>query len=451
MRIRSAIFGVYVAASALGFCVLMSLVLRDVRRHTMESMRRTLSDVAQMLAAAAESGRENDGDASWVQRVPIAAARRSAGVRVFITDEAGNVLVDSGERDRGRHYTLPPQGSAVGASGESTVENNELRAWAPVRGLGGVHGYVGVTRPLESAVAEIARARWRLVAYGAAVASVMLIAGWWIAQRLTHSLEKLTRYVGSMAEGQRAEPPISRATEVTALTKAFERMRQTLEGKAYVERYTQALAHELKAPLAAIRGAVELLQEELPPEERRRFLRNLDAESERIGTIVERLLELSAVEARHGRIEAAEVELLSIVREVIGSMRISADQRRVRIDVRGEPIVVQGERFLLARAVANLVQNAIDFSPESGCVRVSVSVASTAVDVVVEDEGEGIPDFARERIFERFYSLPRAHSGRKSTGLGLSFVREVAALHGGTITVVNGAASGVRAVLKLPR
>ena len=70
--------------------------------------------------------------------------------------------------------------------------------------------------------------------------------------------------------------------------------------------------------------------------------------------------------------------------------------------------------------------------------------------VVVDDAGPGVPAFARERIFERFYSLPRPEGGRKSTGLGLSFVREIAALHGGTVTVENRAGGGTRAVLGLP-
>lgn len=124
----------------------------------------------------------------------------------------------------------------------------------------------------------------------------------------------------------------------------------------------------------------------------------------------------------------------------------------MRLEVNGEAVLVRGERFLLARAVANLVQNAVDFSPKGGRVHVAVRrEAERVVAVVVEDDGPGVPEFARERIFERFYSLPRPHSGRKSSGLGLSFVREVADLHEGSVRVENRAEGGARATLMLRR
>ena len=117
---------------------------------------------------------------------------------------------------------------------------------------------------------------------------------------------------------------------------------------------------------------------------------------------------------------------------------------------------VRGERFLLVQAVVNLVQNAIEFSPTGGRVTVRIEPCDGDQDgmrevrVVIDDQGPGVPEFARERIFERFYSLPRPDGGRKSTGLGLGFVREIAALHGGSVTVDNRAEGGVRAVLRVP-
>ena len=120
----------------------------------------------------------------------------------------------------------------------------------------------------------------------------------------------------------------------------------------------------------------------------------------------------------------------------------------------GAELRVKGEVFVLVQAVVNLVQNAVEFSPAGGVVTVSVERGDVEgrswARVVVDDAGPGVPAFARERIFERFYSLPRPEGGRKSTGLGLSFVREIAALHGGTVTVENRAGGGTRAVLGLP-
>jgi len=447
MRIRTAIFGVYVAASAAGFCVLMALVLRDVRVRYMESMRLTLGDAAALLASAARDA----GGERWFDGLARPSARGE--LRVFATDADGRVLADSAGQDSGKIYADIDVGAeryGHEARGSAVVEG-EMRVWVPRESNGRVIGYVGVGRALDGSARGIARARWRLAAVGAAVAGVMLLAGGWIARRLTRSLERLTVYVQQIGEGRETPVPTSRAAEVTTLGQAFERMRRKLEGKAYVERYTSALAHEIKAPLAAIRGAAELLHENPPAAERERFLCNLETESERIQTIVDRLLELSAVEARHGRRKDEEIDLRALADEVADSVRLMAAKRAVHLAVAGGAVRVLGERFLLSRAIGNLVQNAVEFTPDGDTVRVFVRRAARGVEVVVEDEGAGIPAFATERIFERFYSLPRPASGRKSTGLGLSFVAEAARLHGGTIEVRNRAERGVRAVLTLPR
>ena len=110
-----------------------------------------------------------------------------------------------------------------------------------------------------------------------------------------------------------------------------------------------------------------------------------------------------------------------------------------------------GNPFLLHQALENLVQNAIDFSPKGGTVGVTVAMESDRVTISIADEGPGIPEYALGRIFDRFYSLARPDTGKKSTGLGLNFVREVAKSHGGTISVTNRPEGGALAVLTLPQ
>jgi two-component system, OmpR family, sensor histidine kinase CreC len=323
---------------------------------------------------------------------------------------------------------------------------------APVTQRGANLGYVGVARPLNSVTEAILRARLRLVAGALVVAATMVAAGWWIASKLTHSLERLTEYAVAVRDGRRASPPGSRAAEIAALTKAFEEMRVTLEGKAHVERYTQALAHEFKAPLSAIRGAAELLSEDMPREERGRFVANLRAESERMQRLVERLLELSALEARRDGSDFETLDLSSVVEETVGAMRETAVQRKIALNVaRGGTLPVRGEKFLLTQAVGNLVHNALEFTPPGGTVMVRTEDRDGRAVVTVEDTGPGVPEYALGRVFERFYSLPRPESGRKSSGLGLSIVHEIARLHGGEVALENRAEGGARATFSLPR
>ncbi len=454
MRIRTAIFGVYVLASVIGFAVLMGFVLHDVRLRYVEAMRRTMGDTAAFLAVFAGEGA--GADSAWATRL-AALPPKADLLRVFACDPAGRVLFDSaGGADVGRTYPWPMTGGGAAASENYTARNvavvgDELRVAAFVRTNGAVVGMVGVGRPIASVAEGVSQARWRIVAIGLGIAAVMLVAGWWIAQRLTHSLERLTAHVQAVRDGLPSRPPASRAIEIKALARAFAEMRATLEGKAYVERYTQALAHEIKAPLAAIRGAAELLGEDLPVADREKFLGNLRAESARIQRIIDRMLELASLEARHGRIETEEIDLRAVVQEVVsGALGATAARRVGFAVVPGASPRVRGEKFLLTQALTNLVHNALEFSPPGGRVTVTLSTAAGRVSVTVDDEGPGVPDYALPRLFERFYSLPRPDTGRKGTGLGLSIAREIARLHGGDVRLANGTAGGAHAELVLP-
>jgi two-component system sensor histidine kinase CreC len=111
---------------------------------------------------------------------------------------------------------------------------------------------------------------------------------------------------------------------------------------------------------------------------------------------------------------------------------------------------VEGDAFLLRQAVANFIENAAAFSPAGSTIDARVVREGERVSVVVADRGAGIPDYALPRVFERFYSLPRPDGGSRSSGLGLCFVAEVAALHAGTATLGNREGGGAEATLDLP-
>ena len=464
MKLRTVIFGVYVASSAVGFAVLMAFILWELRPRYVESMRRSLNDSAGLLSVLLEARLEHSNGASLSDSVAVAwkdefaAMQRTAGtLRVYVTDRAGHVVFDSaGGRDVGRDYTRRAEMRSYFKSDDesadsASVVDGELRVTAPVRVRGELIGVVGVGRPLRSVQSFIATARWRLVAGGLAIAAIMVVAGWWVSSRVAQSLERLTAYVQAVRDGRAVVPPASRATEIAALARAFEEMRTALEGKAYVERYTQTLAHEIKAPLSAIRGAAELLDENLPRAERAKFLANLRTESARIQQIVDRLLQLATLEARHGRLALAEVDLRALGQEVFtGALGTAAARKIVLAFPAGPTPRIRGEKFLLVQAVANLLQNALEFTPAGGAVTLFVGVEAGRAVVTVDDSGPGIPDFALPRLFERFYSLPRPDTGHKSTGLGLSIVREVALLHGGEVRVTNRPEGGARAELRLP-
>jgi two-component system sensor histidine kinase CreC len=112
--------------------------------------------------------------------------------------------------------------------------------------------------------------------------------------------------------------------------------------------------------------------------------------------------------------------------------------------------VVDGDPLLLQRAVGNLLDNALDFSPPGARIEVTLALKGRQAEIGVRDHGPGIPDYADHKVFEKFYSLARPGTQRKSTGLGLPFVREIAALHHGRVTLRNAPDGGAVATLVLP-
>lgn len=484
MRLRTVIFGVYVAASAVGFAVLMAFLLWEVRPRYVESIRRTLQDTAGLVAGTLENRirklEEEPGAGVLAERWTDAFSELQSGagsLRLSVSTRDGRVLFATpgeAEAPAGISWTSP----LSYAHGDREESQRELRVSREVSWRGRVVALVRVERPLSSVQEWIANARWRILMAALAIAAAMVAAGWWVAQRVARSIERLTDYVETLRRSGQALPPESRALEIEQLSRAFEELRQALEGKAYVERYTQNLAHELKAPLTAIRGAAELLSENPPAEVRERFLSHLRAEVERIRLIVDRLLELAALENRTRPSETENLDLRRLAEDVCDEVRTSCQDAGVMLELRlpQTPVFVRAERWLVKQALANLVRNALDFSSQGGRVIVGVhadasgrvaecdtgiisgeiearpieeAATSARTTLYVEDEGTGVPDYALPRAFERFFSLPRPGTGRKSSGLGLSFVKEVARLHGGDARLENLPERGARASFTL--
>jgi two-component system sensor histidine kinase CreC len=233
---------------------------------------------------------------------------------------------------------------------------------------------------------------------------------------------------------------------------AYDEMRDALAGRNYVADYVQTLTHEVKSPLSAIRGAAELLQEPgMPQEERERFLANITRETQRIQEMVDRMMELTALETRRSLAHVENVALRPLLQEMVAGAKDAAATRRIDIILQApDEAEVEGDPFLLRQAVSNLLDNAIDFSADGAQVTVSLQRGPRAARILVQDQGPGIPEYAQDKVFEKFYSLARPHSSKKSTGLGLSFVREIASLHQGRIELGNAPEGGAVAVLSLP-
>jgi two-component system sensor histidine kinase CreC len=385
--------------------------------------------------------------------------KRDPNLIVYITDKNGIVIYDSRGRDVGKDYsqwndvylTLRGEyGARTTRDDESDPYSSVMYVAAPVRHAGSIVGVVTVAKPSVTVQPFVERARRNIEEKGVVIILGAIAIGLFITWWLTFSIRKLTTYARAVRQGERVEVPRLREKELAQLAEAMEAMRSELEGKDYVEHYLHTLTHELKSPLAAIRGAAELLDEEMPLEDRQRFIGNIRNESERLHQVVEQLLGLAALEKRQGLEQVEQIEIAPLLQQLSEDKSPMLQQKALTIKTEfAEDVVVKGERFLIQQAVSNLIDNAIAFSPQGGSITITTNIREGLCDIAIADQGPGIPDYARGRVFERFYSTPRPDGGARSSGLGLSFVSEVAQLHGGDVKLVNGD-GGVVAVFGVP-
>lgn len=472
MSLGLRIFLVYVLFIGLTGYFVLNTVMEEIRPGVRQSTEETLVDTANLMAeilrddfkaGTLSENRWPELLRAYGERQPKATIwglpKNQVNHRIYVTDGKGIVVLDSSGVAVGQDYsrwndvylTLRGEyGARSTRSDPHDASSSVMHVGAPIRDNGQIIGVVTVAKPNSSLQPYVDRTERRLLFYGAGLIGLGLLFGALLSWWLSRALHRLTGYAQAVSEGRRVEVPHYRGGELEQLATAVEQMRTQLEGKAYVERYVHTLTHELKSPLAAIRGAAELLQGEMPPVQRLRFVGNIDSESARMQQLIERLLNLAQVEQRQGLEERVVVPLAVLVDQLLQGQaaRIEGKQLRVEQTIAAELLLI-GEPFLLRQALGNLLENALDFTPKQGVLRFSAERVGEQIEFRLFNETAAIPDYALPRLTERFYSLPRPDSGRKSTGLGLNFVEEVAKLHGGRLAVRN-VPGGVEVTLSLP-
>lgn len=461
---------------SLGFFQLARYLLDDVQPQVLQATEEVMVDAAHVFAELVEQEMAQGTPNSERLRDVFVGARehefqaqifdlnkKQVGLNIYITDRQGKVWFDSeGARREGLDYSkmldvkLTLEGK-YGARSSREDENDSsssiMYVGAPIGSPKDPLGVVTVFKKQADTFPMIIERRNVILRsiISIAVGILLLIAAvfWWVYQ----PLGLLTDYARSVEKGQRPpKPRLGVGREVNTLYHALETMREALEGRRYAEHYTQTLTHEMKSPLAAIRGAAELLHEEMPQKNRDRFLENIRAETSRAERLISRLLELSAVESKSHLESVAPLAFNDIVTRAMKQAEPMAENARIVLEAHlpEKTLMVMGDGFVLRAAVTNLLENAIDFSTAAAVVLIDLFTEDDELVLTIDDRGPGIPDYALDKIFDRFYSLRHHQSGRKGTGLGLNLVKEAAELHHGSITLTNRPEGGARATLRLP-
>ncbi|TIC78905.1 ATP-binding protein [Nocardioides sp. GY 10127] len=214
------------------------------------------------------------------------------------------------------------------------------------------------------------------------------------------------------------------------------------------------VSHELKTPVGAIRLLADAMEDAADdPEAVKRFAARMLTESDRLGKLVQQIIQLSRLQTDDPLDEPVPVDLDEVIATAVDTSAMAAEDRRIHVLVGGVPgVQVYGNEKQVTAAVSNLVSNAVSYSEPDSTVVVTTRVDDGSVDISVVDQGIGIPAEELDRIFERFYRVdPARHRSTGGTGLGLSIVKHVAATHGGEVRVWSAEGQGSTFTLTLPQ
>jgi signal transduction histidine kinase len=314
-----------------------------------------------------------------------------------------------------------------------------------------IYGVLRLGKPMAPIREAQGRVILTLIGVALIASAAVSVIVWWTANNLTRPIAQLTLAAKRMAEGQLDQPVSTEgAEELAQLARAFNEMAKKLNAILENQRaFVANASHELRTPLTSVKLRIEALRDGAAqdPEVGPKFMAEVESEVDRLGKMVNDLLDLSRIEADLESHARAEVDLVQLAEEARDAFSVRAGRAAVSIAVESppQPITVQGNESQLRRLIDNLLDNAIKYTPGGGKVLLKISEADGDVKLSVQDSGVGIPPEELPKIFDRFYrgESPPLHTiQRESSGLGLSIAHSIIRAHGGDIVAESQQGNG---------
>jgi heavy metal sensor kinase len=282
------------------------------------------------------------------------------------------------------------------------------------------------------------------------------IIGWFMARRALAGVEAVTRTARQISEGSLKErvPVKKYQDEIDQLAITFNQMLDRIQTLVTgIREMSDNIAHDLKSPITRIRGISEVsLTTDASEKEYENMAASTVEECDRLLDMINTMLVISKTEAGVNKLDAKELDIGAVVRDACELFQSPAEDKDLRLvcDVPGN-FSISGDNRLIQRMIANLIDNAIKYTPAGGSIEVTVNTVNhDAVAITIQDTGIGISEKDMPRVFERFYRCDPSRS-EAGIGLGLSFVRAIARAHGGDITVAGGSNRGSTFTVTLPK
>lgn len=273
-----------------------------------------------------------------------------------------------------------------------------------------------------------------------------------VTRRGLRPLNAMTRSLKRVEPNRLHErvPPTEWPRELQPVAIAFDDMLDRLEDSfTRLSQFSADIAHELRTPLANIRGEAEVaLTRPRSPKEYEAVIESSVTECERVSGIIDNLLFLARAEAAESKLNCARFDGRAAIEKIAAYNEAIAEERGLQITCHGEG-EVYADPVLFGRAVSNLVDNAVRFTPDGGRIAISLETNGDEAEISVEDTGCGIAAEHISRVFDRFYRVDASRSS-EGTGLGLALVKSIADLHGGRVAVTSELGKGTCAVLTFP-
>jgi signal transduction histidine kinase len=323
-------------------------------------------------------------------------------------------------------------------TGQSTDVRSSHAARVPVLSANASNpvGWVEVTagpsygRPIVTVVA------WAWVLASSVAVMLSAAIGWLASRRITHPISSLTSVTSRMAGGDlAARAPVASGDEIGTLAASFNSMAERVEETvAVLRRFVGDAAHEIHTPLTALRANLALAMDGDDPGHHRLFLERVRDQARRMEELTNDLLDLSQLETGPIEIRRLPLDLAAAVREVSEVYASRAEQAGITfcMDLPNWPVTILGDESQVRRALANLLDNAVKFTPTDGTVRVGLASNGALVEVSVADSGIGIPPEDLPNLFSRF-RRGRNASAFPGSGLGLAIVKAIMEYHGGQV------------------
>lgn len=388
---------------------------------------------------------------------------------IAILDRKGNAISASPNADlRGIILDRPEfKRASQNGSGAAVRRDSRSGIWtlyevAAIRSRGH-DSYIYISLPTRN-ISNVLNETSKIVFFALLLSAVVIaVFSWYLFYDISRPLTALQRSAERIAGGEpSAEIQVPRRGVMRSLAQSMSKMalqlqkeiRNAKKQESFRRDFIANVSHEIKTPLTGILSAAELLQERSgSDEERRKCLEILSLQAARLNRLVRDILNLSRLEKTE--FEETVFRDLCAFEMIEKAIRLCADaaaQKSCRLGVEGDrSLLVRGNPELLEQALLNLITNAIQYS---GGSEITISATSTydSVFLTVRDDGNGIPPEAAEKVFERFYRIPREYgAGQDGTGLGLAIVKQIAALHGGTVAVLPPKEKGAEFQIRLPR